>query len=94
MGIGAHGHLAILEKWALEKNGRQEKWAQLYGQLVTRANGCLGHLIGQTKTFETDAWALGQVGIGGKWGTLGNMNPGKMSAKGKRVFAANGHFGA
>ena len=54
MGAGANGHLAIWGKWALEKNGHQEKWAQLYGQLVTGANGYLGHLIGQMRTFEAD----------------------------------------
>ena len=54
MGTGANGHLAIWGKWAFEKNGPQEKWAQLYGQLVTGANGYLRHLIGQTRTFEAD----------------------------------------
>ena len=54
MGTGANGHLAIWRKWALEKNGHQEKSAQLHGQLVTGANEYLGHLIGQTRTFEAN----------------------------------------
>ena len=54
MGAGANGHLAIWGKWALGKNGHHEKRVQLYGQLVIGANGYLGHLIGQTRTFEAD----------------------------------------
>ena len=54
MGTGANGHLAIWGTWAFEKNGHQEKWAQLFGQLVTSANGYLGHVIRQTRTFEAD----------------------------------------
>ena len=52
-----------------------------YAQGHTGANGYLGHLIGQTRTFEADGhrdkWALGA-----------------SRHQGKQVFAANEHFGA
>ena len=85
MGTGANGHLAIWGKWALEKNGFREKRAQLYGQLVTRANGYSEHLIGQTRTFEADRhWVkyrhCGQMGTWGKWA------PGNMSTRANRYL--------
>ena len=72
MGTGANGHLAVWGKWAFEKNGHQEKWAHLYGQLVTGANGYLGHLIGQTGTTEADGHRNKQaLGANGHLGANG-----------------------
>ena len=54
MGTGANGHLAIWRKWALEKMGTRKNERNCMGNWVTEANGYLGHLIGQTRTFEAN----------------------------------------
>ena len=85
MDTGANGHLAIWGKLALEKNGRNYKG-------ITGAKGYLGHVIGQTRTFEADGhwW---QMGTWGKWA------PGKMSTRANRYLRQmgtmehNGHLG-
>ena len=97
MGTGANGHLAIWGKWAHEKNGHQEKWAQLYGQLFTGANGYLGHLIGQTRTLRP--MGIGTSRHWGKMGTCGKWAPGNMSTRANRYLRQmgtlehNGHLG-
>ena len=65
---------------------------QLYGQLVIGANGYLGHLIGQTRTFEVDGHRDKQALRAN--GHLGKMGTRKHEHQSKEIFAANGHFGA